>query len=161
MHKCLASVALAVLLAAPVGAHETNWCEPDEGQLVTHTITMRIISGIGCTHRLEAGPVPLLNVQLPGARTAPIALVTTTRERALGTVALRKSCLGSVDSASEYRPWSAFAQQLMAIVDHARLANTKHASYLPNSWMTLYELSRFKESAVDDRGPYVAPLAES
>jgi hypothetical protein len=37
------------------------------------------------------------------------------------------------------------AQRLMNIGENHQLANTTHASYLPASWMTLYELSRLTD----------------
>ena len=37
------------------------------------------------------------------------------------------------------------AQRIMAIASDARLANTTHASHLPQSWTTLYELTRLDD----------------
>ena len=37
------------------------------------------------------------------------------------------------------------AQFLMAIAEHSILSNTKHASLLPPSWMTVYELTKLVE----------------
>jgi hypothetical protein len=39
------------------------------------------------------------------------------------------------------------AERLMAVAQDARLANPTHASLLPPSWMTLYELSRLDDAA--------------
>jgi hypothetical protein len=43
------------------------------------------------------------------------------------------------------------AQRLMNIAEHPVLANATHASHLPASWMTLYELSRLPALLVDGK----------
>ena len=40
------------------------------------------------------------------------------------------------------------AQQLMAIAEHSLLSNTKHASHLPPSWATVYELTKASDEAL-------------
>lgn len=42
------------------------------------------------------------------------------------------------------------AQRLMAIAGDQRLANPTHASHLPQSWMTLYELTKLDDAALAD-----------
>jgi hypothetical protein len=43
------------------------------------------------------------------------------------------------------------AQMLMAIAADQRLANAKHASLLPPSWMTLYELTKLDDDELEQR----------
>ncbi len=51
------------------------------------------------------------------------------------------------------------AQMLMKIASTLTLANPKHASLLPPSWGTLYDLSRLDQEEVEDLVAVLAELA--
>ena len=41
------------------------------------------------------------------------------------------------------------AQMLMRVANDSRLSNPKHVSLLPNSWMTLYEITKLDDATFD------------